>query len=107
MEDDEQPQLSAETFSALAEFYSEQNAREEQQEAARTLAEAGADIDWKEDWQLSQFWYSEETAVSLARAVMDSLAGVEGTVCRAALRTARRLLTKLPGSCREQVCCMY
>ena len=56
-DEDEMPQLSAETFSALAEFYSEQDAREDQQEAARKLAEAGADIDWKEDWQLSQFWY--------------------------------------------------
>ena len=32
-DDDELPQLSAETFSALAEFYSEQDAREEEQEA--------------------------------------------------------------------------
>ena len=75
---EEEPQLSAETFSALAEFYSEQEAREEQQEAARQLAESGADIDWKEDWQLSQFWYSEETALSLARAVLDSVREVEG-----------------------------
>ena len=75
---EEEPQLSAATFSALAEFYSEQEAREEQQEAARQLAESGADIDWKEDWQLSQFWYSEETALSLARAVLDSVKEMDG-----------------------------
>ena len=56
-EEEEQPQLSAETFSALAEFYKEQEEREQQQQEARTLAASGEDIDWKEDWQLSQFWY--------------------------------------------------
>ena len=56
-EEEEQPQLSAETFSALAEFYKEQDERELHQQEARTLAASGEDIDWKEDWQLSQFWY--------------------------------------------------
>ena len=77
-EDTELPQLSAETFSALAEFYKEQDEREQQQEEARVLAASGEDIDWREDWQLSQFWYSEETAVSLARAVLSTVSERKG-----------------------------
>ena len=56
-DDDDVPQLSAETFSALSEFYKEQEDREKKQEEVRCLIEGGEDIDWKEDWQLSQFWY--------------------------------------------------
>jgi len=96
-DDGELPQLSAETFSALAEFYSEQDLREKEQEAARSLAESGADIDWKEDWQLSQFWYSEETAVSLAKAVLDSVseAGREVRVACVSAPTLYRACKKL------------
>ena len=59
-EDLELPELSAETFSALAEFYKEQEQREIQQMEGKERVSEGTDIDWKEDWQLSQFWYSDE-----------------------------------------------
>jgi len=62
---EEELQLSSETFSALAEFYREQEEQENRQ------AQVG------EDWQLSQFWYSEATAGALAGAVL-SAAGPAG-----------------------------
>ncbi len=45
--DDDSVQLSAETLSALNEFL-----REQQQTASTSIGE---------DWQLSQFWYDDET----------------------------------------------
>ena len=72
-DDDDMPQLSADTFSALSEFYKEQEEREQQQVEVRDLIENGKDIDWKEDWQLSQFWYSDETANDLAKAVINAV----------------------------------
>ena len=44
-DDDDVPQLSAETFSALSEFYKEQEDREKKQEEVRCLIEGGEDID--------------------------------------------------------------
>ncbi len=67
--DDDVPALSASTFAALQEFYSEQETRE----ASRiTAAAAGESLHEdsgdhvEEDWQLSQFWYEEATAEALA-----------------------------------------
>ncbi|MCP9258159.1 Protein-lysine N-methyltransferase N6AMT2 [Dirofilaria immitis] len=51
-DNDDMPQLSAKAMNALAEFYAEMNDTDK--------------ITIKEDWQLSQFWYSEETASKLA-----------------------------------------
>jgi len=60
-DDDDIPQLSAESLSALKEFYAEQEAvraQEEQQSGDRTEV--------TENWQLSQFWYDDKTAETLA-----------------------------------------
>ena len=91
-DDDELPQLSAETFSALSEFYKEQEQRESQQNEVRDLIENGEDIDWKEDWQLSQFWYSEETANILAKTVINSVPDGARIACLSAPTLYRALL---------------
>jgi len=96
-DDDEMPQLSAETFSALSEFYKEQEEREKQQDEVRDLIENGEDINWKEDWQLSQFWYSEETANILAKAVMKSVENGGRIACISA-PTLYRACLKLENS---------
>ena len=96
-DDDEMPQLSAETFSALSEFYKEQEEREKQQDEVRDLIENGEDINWKEDWQLSQFWYSEETANILAKAVMNSVENGGRIACISA-PTLYRACLKLENS---------
>merc|ERR1712202_116426 len=85
------PELSSETFSALAEFYKEQEEREKQQREGKERVLEGEDIEWKEDWQLSQFWYSDETANQLAKAVV----GEEGRVACVSAPTLYRALKKL------------
>ena len=63
-DDDDVPQLSAETFAALQEFYQE----EENREAIKAQDNVVCDMDaFTEDWNLSQFWYSEETSKTLAK----------------------------------------
>jgi len=96
-DDDDLPQLSAETFSALSEFYKEQDEREKQQDEVRDLIENGEDISWKEDWQLSQFWYSDETANILAKAVMNSVENGGRIACISA-PTLYRACLKLDNS---------
>ena len=67
---DDVPQLSAETFSALQEFYNEQEQKEQIVNELNFSSNNANDIqNLSEDWQLSQFWYDDETALSLAREV--------------------------------------
>jgi hypothetical protein len=60
----------------LKEFYGERDARQKQFEALKSQAED--DFDGKlsmdaftEDWNVSQFWYSDETATVLARQLLE------------------------------------
>ena len=72
--DDELPTLSAETFSALQQFYTEQEDREQARleaevevNEARDLEPVDFDkIEFSEDWQMSQFWYDDATARAFA-----------------------------------------
>ena len=73
-DEDDMPQLSAETFSALQEFYKEQEVKEQivndlnlSSSENNKISELNA---ISEDWQLSQFWYDEETAFDFASEVM-------------------------------------
>uniref|UniRef100_A0A8C5LZY5 EEF1A lysine methyltransferase 1 n=1 Tax=Leptobrachium leishanense TaxID=445787 RepID=A0A8C5LZY5_9ANUR len=64
-DDDGVPQLSSHTLAALQEFYAEQ--------AQKSTRDSESDIvSVDEDWQLSQFWYSDETARSLAKEAIDA-----------------------------------
>ena len=76
---DECLELSAETAAALASFRAERAAA-----AAAAVDGAAAP---SEDWQLSQFWYEEETATTLASEVA-SAAGAEGRVAFVSCPTA-------------------
>ncbi|KAI8939325.1 hypothetical protein NX059_003115 [Plenodomus lindquistii] len=74
-EDDEPLQLSGSALDALKEFYGERDARQKQFEELKGKAED--DFDGKlsmeaftEDWNASQFWYSDETATLLARQLL-------------------------------------
>lgn len=48
--DDDVPQLSAETFLALQEFYNEEEQRSAIQLEVSQIAQSDADIDMSEDW---------------------------------------------------------
>ncbi|CEP20361.1 unnamed protein product [Cyberlindnera jadinii] len=73
--------LSASTLAALLEFKKEEEQRKEEfaklEQAAEKqyqdnslVAEKGMDL-FQEDWQLSQFWYSDDTANLLARELLE------------------------------------
>lgn len=73
-EDDDTPQLSSHALAALQEFYAEQ----------KQQADPGAHDKYnigiiEENWQLSQFWYSPETALRLAQEVITA-AGEGGRI---------------------------
>lgn len=78
--DDEVFTLSASTLAALAEFKTEEKQRQEHFEKLSQAAQDKYDKvqkekltmeAFKEDWQLSQFWYSDETAAILGHALLD------------------------------------
>ena len=77
-QDDDIPQLSAETFSALQEFYKEQEQKEQIVNELNSSMNSGNDNpNISEDWQLSQFWYDDETALTLAKEIV-RLANISG-----------------------------
>lgn len=76
--DDEPITLSAHALAALQEFKNEEQERLEKFESLYQQSEDKFDEqkkqqanitidDFKEDWQLSQFWYSDETAKILGK----------------------------------------
>ncbi|XP_021520586.1 EEF1A lysine methyltransferase 1 isoform X1 [Aotus nancymaae] len=92
LEDDEIPQLSAHALAALQEFYAEQ----------KQQIDPGKDDIYnigiiEENWQLSQFWYSQETALQLAQ---EAIAAV-GEGGRIACVSAPSVYQKLREMCRE------
>ncbi|KAH3901736.1 probable N(6)-adenine-specific DNA methyltransferase-like 1 [Saccharomycodes ludwigii] len=70
--------LSAHALAALQEFKQEEKQRQEEFQSLYTAADEkfekqnlkGMEL-FKEDWQLSQFWYSDETADLLADALLE------------------------------------
>ena len=85
-DDADAPSLSADTFSALQQFYAEQDARDAKRREIEAVAAAAAEEDpdaidsieaFEEDWQLSQFWYDDATAAALA-AECERLTGKDG-----------------------------
>ncbi|XP_017714695.1 PREDICTED: protein-lysine N-methyltransferase N6AMT2 [Rhinopithecus bieti] len=94
LEDDETPQLSAHALAALQEFYAEQ----------KQQIDLGEDDKYnigiiEENWQLSQFWYSQETALRLAQ---EAIAAV-GEGGRIACVSAPSVYQKLRELCRENL----
>ncbi|KAJ3293163.1 EEF1A lysine methyltransferase 1 [Borealophlyctis nickersoniae] len=99
--DDEPLTLSADTLSALSAFLSEKKEAEERFERLRAVAHDEADdaaekasaqkreeelaklsmADFGEDWQLSQFWYDEATAETLAKEALESTADGDWIAC--------------------------
>ncbi|XP_027019904.1 EEF1A lysine methyltransferase 1 [Tachysurus fulvidraco] len=72
-EDDDVPQLSAAALAALQEFY------EENEAGTTALSHSYTVGAIQEDWRMSQFWYSEETATRLAEEAVQQ-AGKQGRI---------------------------
>ncbi|TVY93999.1 Protein-lysine N-methyltransferase [Lachnellula willkommii] len=74
-EDDEPLVLSGSALDALKEFYADRDAHHKQFEDLKAAAEDNAaplSMDaFAEDWNESQFWYSDETAVALAEELLE------------------------------------
>ncbi|MCJ1425396.1 hypothetical protein MMC29_003295 [Sticta canariensis] len=76
-DDDDMPELSSGAFAALQEFYSEREnstkrfedlkARSDQESSQATLSMNM----FSEDWNASQFWYSDDTATLLAKELLE------------------------------------
>lgn len=75
--DDEPLTLSSHALAALQEFKQEEEQRFEQfqslyNESEKRFDDQQISIDaFQEDWQLSQFWYDDDTAMTLARALLE------------------------------------
>ncbi|KAI1249860.1 hypothetical protein MGN70_009476 [Eutypa lata] len=80
--DDEPIALSSHALGALKEFYAERDSHADKfarlKEAAEQNAAEGKPLSmdaFTEDWNESQFWYSDETATLLARELLDGASG--------------------------------
>lgn len=77
MDSDEEIVLSSHALAALQQFKAEEDARIKHFEELKTKSQEQFDkrqvtIDaFQEDWQLSQFWYADETAAILGRALLE------------------------------------
>lgn len=107
--DDEPLQLSAHALAALQLFKQEEEERKKQfeqlyQQVAQEVEETENDEklptpaatidDFKEDWQLLQFWYDDDTAATLARALLHG-ADEETVVCIALAPSVYAAIGKL------------
>lgn len=97
--DNDEVQLSLSTLAALNEFLAEKNEREER---LKQIAESASNADkqlldeihLEEDWQLSQFWYDDETSKILAEEAL-RLAGDSGSIACISCPTLYRYLRKV------------
>ncbi|KAL4232652.1 EEF1A lysine methyltransferase 1 [Mactra antiquata] len=96
--DDDIPQLPADTLAVLQQFYTEQ-ANENQKLVEAVKTGNTADITLQEDWQLSQFWYTDETALRIAEEAL-SIAGDTGRIACISAPTAYKKIAEIkPATC--------
>lgn len=100
--DDEPIQLSAATLAALQQFRQEEELQKEKfaklyQESEDRFDKQVSIDDFKEDWQLSQFWYADETAKTLGRALLEG-ADEDTVICIASAPSVYAAISKLPKS---------
>lgn len=100
--DDEPLTLSSHALEALQQFRQEEDSRnrhfaklfQELEDRFDTMKKMSID-DFKEDWQLSQFWYADKTAEILARALLEG-ADKDTVICIASAPSVYAAITKLP-----------
>ncbi|GAB6030975.1 hypothetical protein CHUAL_007798 [Chamberlinius hualienensis] len=102
-DDDEVIQLSAQSLAALTEFYAEQAAQREHEEALKLSTVQSSTLQFQEDWQLSQFWYDKETADILAREAIRVAGKVGRIACISCPTIYKRLIEIKPEICIAKV----
>jgi len=95
-EEEEDLQLSLATMAALNEFLSEQK---EKQEKLKQIEEGNIPDTFEENWNLSQFWYSEATASALAKEALRA-AGSGGAIACLCSPTLYRALKRTDHDCQ-------
>ncbi|OIV90436.1 hypothetical protein TanjilG_01914 [Lupinus angustifolius] len=90
--DDDTPFLSSHALSALNEFLAEQQSNSAVDSDAGETEEVAL---VSEDWRLSQFWYSAETARTVAEEVLSLCDGVDSRVACIACPTLYAYLKKM------------
>ncbi|OBA22011.1 hypothetical protein METBIDRAFT_10913 [Metschnikowia bicuspidata var. bicuspidata NRRL YB-4993] len=99
--DDEPLTLSADTLAALQQFKLEETQRKQQfeqlfQKLEEQFERQKFSIDtFQENWQLSQFWYADETADVLARALLEG-ADQDTVICIASAPSVYAAVTRMP-----------
>jgi len=92
--DDDSPQLSAHSLAALTEFLQEQAELAQNEERGNTMPQ--------EDWNLSQFWYNENTAEKLALEAL-AAAGPSGRIACVSCPTLYQKLKQLQPDCDSKL----
>lgn len=91
------PTLPADTLAILKQFQEEQIEKLKKLESSVPNQDAEADdIEIDEDWQLSQFWYDDHTASTLAKEALRCV-GEKGRIALISCPTLYRPLAKLKG----------
>ncbi|KAK7392748.1 hypothetical protein VNO78_21195 [Psophocarpus tetragonolobus] len=93
--DDDEPVLSSHTLAALKEFLAEQQRESDVVDSEVSLV--------SEDWRLSQFWYSAETAKTVAEEVLTLCSGVHARVACIACPTLYAYLKKMDPNVSAQL----
>ncbi|KAF2200551.1 N-6 adenine-specific DNA methyltransferas-like protein 2 [Delitschia confertaspora ATCC 74209] len=110
-DDDDIPQLSADTLAALQGFYAERDTKQKQFEDLKAKAEKEFEGKlsmeaFTEDWNASQFWYNGETATILAQQLLEG-ATSETTIAVVSAPTAfvqiKNILAEQDPASRPQV----
>lgn len=94
--DDDDLQLCPTTLAALNEFLKEKEERENQ--LKRISENQSLDISFDEDWQLSQFWYDEETTDTFVKGALNA---TESTG-KIALISCPTIYSKLKKNCGDR-----
>ncbi|CAI8020943.1 EEF1A lysine methyltransferase 1, partial [Geodia barretti] len=84
-------------MAALQEFYTEQEERQRRFEAGAIEGAGAGGVAIEEDWKLSQFWYDDKTAVTLAKEALDG--GSRRIACISCPTLYAKLLQLKPADC--------